>query len=201
MCLKCAPQKLAGSDEYYTFSFFEDVVQNGALAELTQNLQKTVQRAILKLHKKLQRWKKYHILWTKDKKTTIEKLIQSDPPLSTYDDKFLFYADIITKLKEESDFLDIGPMRLNKRPLLNQISEHAHKWKLMLGEKLIDTIRIEMLEFKGQLDVRKMFFLVKVTFSVFKIAFGKFIFQWKRACAINRFIKILFICTGIPQLR
>lgn len=55
MCLKCAPQKIQGSDEYYTFSFFEDVVQNSALADLTQKLQQTVQGTILNIHKKLQR--------------------------------------------------------------------------------------------------------------------------------------------------
>lgn len=55
-------------------------------------------------------------------------------------------------MTEEDDFMDIGPMRLNKRPLLNQICEHAQKWKIMLGEKLTERTKNEMLEFKAQLD-------------------------------------------------
>lgn len=84
---------------------------------------------------------------------SLDKFIATDPPLVKYDEKFIFYHDIIKQLTGEKDYVDIGPLRLNKRPLLNQICEHADQWKKMLGEKLTIKTRDDMMEFKAQIEV------------------------------------------------
>lgn len=152
MCIKCAPQKILGTDEYYIFSFFEDIVQNGALGDANQKLQTTIQDIILKVHKKLQKWKRHHVFWTRDKHTVLDKFIESNPTLVRYDERFLHYSEVIQSLKDESDHIDIGAIRLHKRPLLNQIIEHVTQWKVMLGEKLSEVTRDDMLEFKTQME-------------------------------------------------
>lgn len=56
MCWYCKPQKLTSSDEYYLFSFYEDVMQNQAIVECSTKIQLSIQSLIINVHKYLQRY-------------------------------------------------------------------------------------------------------------------------------------------------
>lgn len=55
MCWYCKPEKLITTDEYYLFSFYEDVMQNQLIMDYSNKIQITVQNLIITIHKYLQR--------------------------------------------------------------------------------------------------------------------------------------------------
>nr|CAD7449195.1 unnamed protein product [Timema bartmani] len=55
MCVQCQPQKKEGSDEYYTFSFFEDVIRIQAVNDMVYKIRETVHALIADILKYLQR--------------------------------------------------------------------------------------------------------------------------------------------------
>lgn len=72
------------------------------------------------------RWKKYSLFWTKDKNKILDKFIDTGPTLEAYDQKFVYYTETAAELDKIKDFYDIGPIRVNKRPLLNQVIDRSH---------------------------------------------------------------------------
>jgi hypothetical protein len=57
-CLECCSVKASDSDELYTFSFFEDVVQVQVVNDIVLGVQDTVHRLIYEVLKYLKRYPK-----------------------------------------------------------------------------------------------------------------------------------------------
>lgn len=55
-CWYCEPQKLEKYDEYYTFSFYEDIIQHEMLAEYFNKIRKSVHSMILAVQTNMQRY-------------------------------------------------------------------------------------------------------------------------------------------------
>lgn len=55
MCWYCKPEKVTTTDEYYLFSFYEDVMQNQMIMDYSNKIQITVQNLIITVHKYIQR--------------------------------------------------------------------------------------------------------------------------------------------------
>ncbi|KAF2892470.1 hypothetical protein ILUMI_13689 [Ignelater luminosus] len=151
-CLLCEPQKIENTDEYFTFSFYDDIMPVPEINEIIAKLQDTAHKSILEVHKYLQRWKRYRNLWNFDKDATCNRFIAKNSVLAKYDEKFIFYANIIDDLQQHSDYIDIGCIRLNLRPLLNAICDHSQQWKLTLGDKLASSTKQKMLDLKETID-------------------------------------------------
>jgi dynein heavy chain len=54
-CLECEPVKASDSDELYTFSFFEDVVQVQVVNDVVLRIRDTAHRLVSEVQKYLQR--------------------------------------------------------------------------------------------------------------------------------------------------
>lgn len=116
------------------------------------------------------RWKKYGMLWLRDKQKTIDKFVEDNPSLAAFDVKLISYTEIAQELRIECDFKDIGAIRIHKRPLLAQISEHALEWKTAFGERLTVITLVKMNEFKEVLtNFKEKMNLVVKDLDTFKI--------------------------------
>lgn len=94
-CLLCEPQKVLDSDEYFNYSFYDDVLPIEKINTIITKIQEYVHQNLLKVHKHLQRWKRYRNLWTFDKPITCNKFLTKNHSLSKFDEKFAFYDKII----------------------------------------------------------------------------------------------------------
>lgn len=156
-CIPCPPQKMENSDEYYIFSFYDDVMQVADVNEIVGKLQDTAHRSVLQVHKYLQRWKRFRNLWNYDKSATCNRFVAKNSVLGKFDEKFMFYASIIEELTMHVGYADVGCIRVNLRPLLNSICEHSLQWKLTLGEKLSNLTNKRMLDLKTTIvDLRSV---------------------------------------------
>lgn len=50
-------------------------------------------------------------------------------------------------------FVDVGAIRVNLRPIIQQIQDHAQEWKNILGRCILFKTRMNMHELKNQVEV------------------------------------------------
>lgn len=96
-------------------------------------------------------WKKYRNLWMFDKATVCEKYIARGLPLAQIDEKFLFYSQIIETLRKHPTHHQIMSIRINLKPLIDGICEHAIEWQTMLGEILADRTNHNIMQLKDKM--------------------------------------------------
>ncbi|XP_030756931.1 dynein heavy chain 10, axonemal [Sitophilus oryzae] len=150
-CLLCHPVQY-GAKEEYLYSFFDDVIKVPDINDAVQKLQESAHKTITTVHKYLQRWKRYKMLWTFDKETTCEKFMATCIKLETYDEKFMFYKEIAENMIKYRDYVDLGSVRVNLRPLLNFIAQHCREWKDTLGQLLDASTYQQMLRMKEDIE-------------------------------------------------
>lgn len=84
------------------------------------------------------RFKKYYNLWAFDKEAICEKYVSRGVTLVQLDEKFTFYANIMDELQQLPTYYDIQCIRINLKPLMDTICQHAQQWRTLLGEKLAE---------------------------------------------------------------
>lgn len=151
-CILCQPQRNPDTEDYYIFSFYDDVIQVSAINEVIARIQTSVQANLLEVHKSLQKWKRFKNLWSFDKHLTCERFLAKNTQLDKIDDKFTFYDNIIHEMKENRDYANIMSIRLNFRPLFDMISIHSLEWKEILGEQITKMVKEKMQMLKDTID-------------------------------------------------
>ncbi|KAL1513082.1 hypothetical protein ABEB36_002553 [Hypothenemus hampei] len=150
-CIQCKPIQRDKREEFL-YSFYDDVMKVPDIQEAIQKMQDVSHKAIINVYKILLRWRRYKMLWSFEKESTCEKFINDMVTLEVYDDKFMFYKDIADSMKNFKDYIDVGSIRLNLRPLLNTIIQHSVEWKDTLGKLLDERTWQQMLEFKKTIE-------------------------------------------------
>lgn len=107
------------------------------------------------------RWQKYQHLWAFDKSLSCEKYIQKYEQIHKYDEKFFFFEDIISDLNKHVKFVDVGAVRVNLRPIIRQVQEHAQEWKTILGCAISSKTKMNMYDLKNQIEVAALFNLIE----------------------------------------
>ncbi|XP_041985040.1 dynein axonemal heavy chain 10 [Aricia agestis] len=153
-CLPCPPQRIAEAtgNEFYVFSYFEDVLRVASINDVTILIQDTIYRLTQDINTYIQKWQKYQHLWGFDKALSCEKFVQKYDQIEKYDEKFFFFEDIIADLDGHVKFVDIGAVRVNLRPIIKQVQDHAQEWKNTLGECIVTKTRLNMYELKNQIE-------------------------------------------------
>ncbi|KAF9424732.1 hypothetical protein HW555_000033, partial [Spodoptera exigua] len=157
-CLPCPPQRIeeATGNEFYTFSFFEDILRVAAINDITLLIQDTIFRLTSDICTYIVKWQKYSHLWSYDKHLSCEKYVQKYDQIFKYDEKFFFFEDIINDLDDHVKFVDIGAIRVNLRPVIQQIQDHAQEWKNILGDCIASNTRASMYDLKTQIEHLRM---------------------------------------------
>lgn len=104
------------------------------------------------------RFRKYYNLWAFDKETICEKYVNRGVPLVQLDEKFTFYANIMDELQQLPTFYDVQCIRINLKPLLDTICQHAQQWCTKLGEKLAERTIANMDQMRFKIKVSKYVF-------------------------------------------
>lgn len=90
-----------------------------------------------------------------DKNAICEKFVNRGLPLVKLDEKFLFYTQIVEDLENHKPHFDIKSVRINLKPLIKNISEHAIEWRNTLGNILSERTRANMMDLKNYMkDLR-----------------------------------------------
>ena len=66
-CIETPPQKAEGEDEPVIFSFFTDFSITPSVLDLFLSISKLVQTSLGGVNKYISRWKRYRLLWSRDK--------------------------------------------------------------------------------------------------------------------------------------
>ncbi|XP_026741363.1 dynein heavy chain 10, axonemal [Trichoplusia ni] len=153
-CLPCPPQRIEETtgNEFYVFSYFEDILRVAAINDITMLIQDTIHRLTTDICNYIMKWHKFAHLWSFDKSLSCEKYVQKYDQIFKYDEKFFFFEDIIADLNEHVKFVDIGAIRVNLRPVIKQVQEHAQEWKNILGACIATKTRTSMYDLKNQLE-------------------------------------------------
>lgn len=107
------------------------------------------------------RWDRFQSLWMYDKKAVCEKFLERHITLVRLDTKFIFYTQTISDLERHKPYFDIKSIRINLRPLITTIIDHAIEWRNTLGINLAEKTREAMLELNHHIQV--YIFLVLVS--------------------------------------
>jgi dynein heavy chain, axonemal len=89
-----------------------------------------------------------------DKKVICDKYLNRGIPLVRLDEKFIFFTQIINDLENVKPYHDIKAIRINLRPLIQSIIEHAVEWRNTLGNMVSDRTNIEMVRMNVEFKVR-----------------------------------------------
>jgi dynein heavy chain, axonemal len=99
-------------------------------------------------------WNKYRILWMNDKQSICEKFInRASLSLVRIDENFIFYTQIVNDLEKHKTYCDIKSIRLNLKPLIGSIVDHAIEWRNIMGEKLGAKTKSNMEELRNHIQV------------------------------------------------
>lgn len=74
-------------------------------------------------------------------------------PLVQLDEKFTFYANIMNELQQLPTYYDVQCIRINLKPLLDTICQHAQQWRTKLGEKLAERTIVNMDKMRFEIKV------------------------------------------------
>lgn len=99
-------------------------------------------------------WHKYKSLWMYDKKVICDKYLNRGIPLVRLDEKFIFFTQIINDLENVKPHHDIKAIRINLRPLIQSIIEHAVEWRNTLGNMVSDRTNVEMVRMNVEFKVK-----------------------------------------------
>jgi dynein heavy chain, axonemal len=88
-----------------------------------------------------------------DKKVICDKYLNRGIPLVRLDEKFIFFTQIINDLENVKPYHDIKAIRINLRPLIQSIIEHAVEWRNTLGNMVSDRTNIEMVRMNVEFKV------------------------------------------------
>lgn len=154
-CVMCRPVKFS-NDEEYLYSFYEEVIKVYDVNEVIGKISEYVQKIIVVVSRELQKWKKYRNLWTFEKTSTCEKFLSRYASLSMYDDKIMFYNDIIAYIRNRNSYVDAECIRLNLAPLFDTIEFHCQEWKNIFGNLLDVATKASMDEMKERIDNLKV---------------------------------------------
>jgi hypothetical protein len=89
-----------------------------------------------------------------DKKVICDKYLNRGVPLVRLDEKFIFFTQIINDLENVKPHHDIKAIRINLRPLIQSIIEHAVEWRNTLGNMVSDRTNIEMIRMNVEFKVK-----------------------------------------------
>ncbi|XP_056647538.1 dynein axonemal heavy chain 10 [Diorhabda sublineata] len=154
-CINCEPIKVSQTEEYL-YSYYDEIIKVPDVNESLGKQADTAHKVILAVNKQLQKWKRYKNLWSYDKVSTCEKLIQKTTNLSVFDEKFMFYLEIVRNIYNFNPLKNVESIQLNLRPLLDTIVEHCLEWKTILGRLIDEDTEAKMMEMKEKIDELKI---------------------------------------------
>ncbi|KAJ8924399.1 hypothetical protein NQ315_007195, partial [Exocentrus adspersus] len=154
-CVMCSPIKVSDTEEYL-HAFYEEIVKVQDVNDIINKTADYTQAIIIEVNKELQKWKKYRNLWVFEKVSSCEKFLLKNNSLSSYDDKFMFYNDIIAFIRNRKSYADVGSIRLNLLPLFDAIEFHCVEWKNTFGNLLDSATKVSMDQMKERIDELKI---------------------------------------------
>nr|XP_023024309.1 dynein heavy chain 10, axonemal [Leptinotarsa decemlineata] len=150
-CIPCKPIKLPDNEDFL-HSFFDDIIRVQDVSEAMAKLVEQANKVIIIVNRQLQKWKRYRNLWSHDKVSTCEKFIQKNTSLSVYDEKFMFYNEIMENICVYNPLITVGSVQLNLRPLLDTIVNHCVEWKNTLGQLIDENTKVKMDEMQQRIE-------------------------------------------------
>ncbi|XP_055846772.1 dynein axonemal heavy chain 10 isoform X2 [Episyrphus balteatus] len=148
-CLLCPPVENKGNK--YAFTFYEDVLKKEEVVALLKNIQYLANRVVDEAQSYVRRFKKFYGLWSYDKVAICEKFVNSGAPLVQFDEKFTFFAKVIHELRQSPTYCDVRCIRIDVKPIIECLCEHALEWKNTLGEILANKTRRKMTILKDEI--------------------------------------------------
>lgn len=88
-----------------------------------------------------------------DKKVICDKYLNRGIPLVRLDEKFIFFTQIINELENVKPHHDIKAIRINLRPMIQSIIEHAVEWRNTLGNMVASRTNIDMVQLNTEFKV------------------------------------------------
>uniref|UniRef100_A0A8C4NHV0 Uncharacterized protein n=1 Tax=Eptatretus burgeri TaxID=7764 RepID=A0A8C4NHV0_EPTBU len=151
-CTEAPPQHIVGMDEPFIFTFYEDVVQEPRVSELTSQVCGSLHRLLACLSRHLLPWEKYRLLWNPDNDTRLERFVAKQPNFIVYEERLSFYTQLVEDLSSMPAYHDEQCVRLRQSPLFTLVKEMACKWLHSLCQLFGGAVHQELLQLREEFE-------------------------------------------------
>ncbi|CAH1165598.1 unnamed protein product [Phyllotreta striolata] len=150
-CINCEPVKVSANEEFL-HNFFDQVVRVADVNDSIAHLFDVASKVVTSVLRQLQKWMSFKNLWSVDKVSVLEKLIQRTTNITVFDDKFMFWQEIVNKVNEYDPLTNVNSIQLNIKPLMETIKENCLEWKELLGTMIDENVIAKMEDMKHKND-------------------------------------------------
>ncbi|SPP80284.1 dynein heavy chain 10, axonemal [Drosophila guanche] len=154
-CLAC-PQIETGAQWKFNYTFYEDIVQIKSIVDLIINIHDLAGRIASEAKGFVTQFRKYFNLWAYEKSFICQKFVQRQVTLIEIDEKFTFYSAIVETMASMRKHHDVKCVRINLKPLLESITQHAQEWCTILGEELLLHVNESMRAMRSEIKTLSM---------------------------------------------
>uniref|UniRef100_A0A669FBB8 Dynein axonemal heavy chain 10 n=1 Tax=Oreochromis niloticus TaxID=8128 RepID=A0A669FBB8_ORENI len=154
-CIKCPPQHVGAEDKLVTFNFYSDVCQLPHIKESCVAVSQNIQRLLFSIDQYLYHWKRYRVLWEKNRTIVNEKFAARKPSFVMYDYKLQSLARIKQEVMLEPQFKNEHSICLNLELLAHTVREIAEAWISSLGSLLNKPAKEDLFNLRDEFMVQQ----------------------------------------------
>lgn len=152
-CVECPPQRVGNEDELVTISFHSDVWQLPQVKDSSMTVSQNIQWLLHSVDQYLYHWKRYRVLWEKNKTIVNEKFAARKPSFVMYDYKLQSLTRIKQEVMQEPQFKNKHSIHLNLELLGRTVGEIAEAWISSLGSLLNKPAKEDLFNLRDELMV------------------------------------------------
>uniref|UniRef100_A0A674C0H9 Dynein axonemal heavy chain 5 n=1 Tax=Salmo trutta TaxID=8032 RepID=A0A674C0H9_SALTR len=122
---------------YQARNYYKSVSENKEIIKLVSVLSTSI-NSTKKVHagevmNALDRFRRYHHIWRKEREDTIQKFSQGSPLLSEFESQILYYKDLELEINAEPEYITVGALALYTADLKMALTAETKSWMVDYG--------------------------------------------------------------------
>ncbi|XP_061675571.1 dynein axonemal heavy chain 5 [Syngnathoides biaculeatus] len=125
-------------------NYYKSVSENKEIAKLVSVLGTSIVSNRKEVTQALDRFRRYHHIWKKDRGDTMQKFLQDSPLLSEFESQILYYRDLQQEINSEPECMTVGALALFMGDLKMALTAETKNWMVDYGQYCNRKYRSEM---------------------------------------------------------
>ncbi|XP_051812950.1 dynein axonemal heavy chain 5 [Acanthochromis polyacanthus] len=114
-------------------NYYKSVSENKEIAKLVSVLSTSITSTKKEVVTALNSFSRYHHIWRKERKDTMQKFIQGSPLLSEFESHIIFYRDLELEINSEPEYIIVGALALFTASLKMSLTAETKNWMVDYG--------------------------------------------------------------------
>ncbi|XP_044298752.1 dynein axonemal heavy chain 5 [Varanus komodoensis] len=125
-------------------NYYKTISENKEIIKLMSVLSTAINSTKREVLVALERFRRYHHIWQKEKEKTIEEFIKESPLLSDFESQILYYRDLAAEINSEPEYICVGTIALYTVDLKLALTTETKAWMIAFGRHCNKNYRTEM---------------------------------------------------------